>query len=182
MKINKTNAVNFHGYKNVMSTTVTSPQKDFAFSCMGMQLDNVNKNDLKIWQEIQKNLLKREELDDIIVFKAMKINDETKFLIDKFILEPQNIKNLKTEKEVLKTFTLISSLTKRIKNEYFTPEDRNLYVTLVEVMKDIAKTIKDEESVFIMSKQMAYKEIPHQQTADFFHSNIQKKMIKYFKL
>lgn len=183
MNINKINSTNFNGYKNVMSTTATNSSENFTFACMAMQLDNNGENDLEKWNYIQKNFLKREELSDIMSFKAMELNGDVRFILDEFLLHPENLKQgSETEQNVLKAFSLISSLTKRIKNEYFPPENSNKHNVLAMLIKDITKIISDGETAFYICHSAACKRVPHAKTADFFHSNINKKMAKYFKL
>ena len=69
MKVNRIQqSPAFSGYKNIAARTIKYDPDTHLFSYMAMQLDNVGHNDLDLWRDIQKRVLKKDTTTDIISF------------------------------------------------------------------------------------------------------------------
>ena len=69
MKVNRIQqSPAFSGYKNIAARTIKYDPDTHLFSYMAMQLDNVGHNDLDLWRDIQKRVLKKDSTTDIISF------------------------------------------------------------------------------------------------------------------
>lgn len=181
MNVNKINTVKFQGYKNVVSHMIDEGNGN-AFCIMGMKLDNEKTPDLAKWESIQRDLLKRTELKDTIVFKTLAIGEEPLFFVDDIMLEPkQDMKKTALENNILKTLTLIASLTSRLTYDLFPLEDRNIHLTLVEMIKDLKKIFNDDSTCEAICYNAACKRVPHYKTSEHINTVLTKKMIKYFK-
>lgn len=183
MRINNINNQNFNGYKNVVSY-LSEENKDNAFAYMAIELDNDNGlNDLENWKEIQNKLFKKENDSNVIIIKTLTKNKKSSFFVDNFILTPE-IATKSSEKEynILKLFSLVSSLTKRISNENFPREDKNLHLVLAELIKDLKRFLNNKNIAEELAYLGAFKKVPHYVSAEHINKKIQQKMNKYFKL
>ena len=182
MNIKQINNLNFNGYKNIVSHQIKEANGD-ALSYVAMQLDNDKKQDLENWKDIQKNLFKKTDLKETIVFKTLKRYGTVEVFLDDFVLKPEILtKGTKEELLTLKALTLISSLTTRVQSEYFPKEDGGLYLSLVELMKNLTKFFSNQKLAEDLGNLAAFKKVKHHITAKTINTQIQEKMVKYFKL
>lgn len=123
MKVNRIQqSPAFSGYKNIYTRTIKSNPDTHLFSHMAMQLDNIGHNDLDLWIDIQKKVLKKDTTTDIIsfAFASSPLMQSHFWLNGKDINTDQLKKSSiysQTDMDVFKTFSFIAQLTKRLMNE-----------------------------------------------------------------
>ena len=145
MKIDSTNNINFRGYKNVIHNVFETKTGKEGFLYMSMQLDNTKRNDLKIWQNIQKNLLNRTAPKDTITFAIFTFNGIPNFILSNFLLKvPEDQKSTPFENYVLKAFTLIAKLASDIKNKMPIVYDKDFSKTLLEAKEDLIPIFEND--------------------------------------
>ena len=120
MKVNRIQqSPAFSGYKNIYTRTIKSNPDTHLFSHMAMQLDNIGHNDLDLWIDIQKKVLKKDTTTDIIsfAFASSPLMQSHFWLNGKDINTDQLKKSSiysQTDMDVFKTFSFIAQLTKRL--------------------------------------------------------------------
>lgn len=123
MKVNRIQqSPAFSGYKNIFSRTIKSNTDTNLFSHMAMQLDNVGHNDLDLWIDIQKKVLKKDTTTDIISFAlASSPLMQSHFWLNSKDINIDQLKKSGTysqaDMDMFKTFSFIAQLTKRLMNE-----------------------------------------------------------------
>jgi hypothetical protein len=185
MNINKINTnLSFKGYENLISYSGSDDYGyGFNFAYMGMLLNNKNgHNDLDTWHEIQSELFKNEPKTDYLVLTNSSIGDKDLFILNNQHLSLKNIKNDDKEKAILKAYTLLASLTRRINYTDHHPENGKIYLTLVEIMNNLIEIFKDKSHASFLSTLGANKVVKHYETAEMINNNIARKMNAYFKL
>jgi len=183
MKIEKIqNNINFNGYKNVISHTYQDKENNVFYSYMGMQLNNEGEyKDLDTWKEINKGLTNKKNKTNDIVFQFFNQGKKLFLTINDIWLQPINAEDQQNEKLILKAYTLIASLTRRIINTDFPPEDENLYMTLVAVKKHL-ETFVTKDALTYLWAEGGRKSVKHYVTAEIINNHIDKSMKKYFKI
>lgn len=176
--------ISFRGYKNAVSYSIADDYKIFGFSYLALLLNNDDgKNDLDTWHDIQRKLfITNEPPSDYLILNLTKIDTEDMFILNGNPLRLDDIKSPQEERAILKAYTLLASLTKRISNTLHHPEDGKLYLTLVELVKDLSKIFIKPSDVQDLAMLGATKKVKHYKTADFINERITQKMTKYFKL
>ena len=184
MNINKINTnISFSGYKNLVSTNIPFEDKTVSFAYMGMKLNNEDGyNDLDTWKEIQSNLFKDEPPSDYLVFSIASRDNFDVFQIKNKHYLMHDITNKSEEKALLKTYTLLASLIKRIIRTDNPPEDGKLYLTLCEVTKHLNCFFDNKKTVEAASFFGACKHVKHYITAEHINDKISQNMARYFKL
>lgn len=187
MKIsNIQNQQNFKGYKNILSFSM-GDNKNFSYGYMAMKLNNENGHkDLETWQKIQRVLNPSAEPSDLILFQNTQALNADVFIVNDFVLDINNEytgKKLSKEREdiAIKANTLVASLTKRIMNAYYHPEDQDLYKTLVFAYDKIKVTLNEETANELVTYLGAIKKVKHNVTAKVINDGIMRNMNKFFR-
>ena len=183
MNINKINTnISFQGYKNLVSYSHKGFM-DTEHAYMAMRLNNDGPcKDLDTWHAIQKTLFKGEPLTDFFLFTSSVLHKLNIITVNNYNLDLKQINSREEEKAILKAFTLISSLTKRISSIDNHPQDREYNLTLQEALKMFKKVFTRDDHVAFLIMNGASKVVKHYETADLINNNISKKMARYFKL
>ena len=146
-----------------------------------MELNNIKHNDLDRWKDIQRDLFKIYDPSEHIVIQHFKTDSINRFSVNNKLLEPQKAKNIQERNLILRTFTLIASLTDRISHRDLWEEDKYLYKTLME----IKKYLKDSMENVVISEAFAmagmFKGVKSIATAGRMNQSIVKKMEQYIK-
>ncbi len=118
MDIKNINSTNFNGYKNLL-TNNASLTKNRRLSFLSIQLDNIGKSDLDTWKTIQRNLLGEKNPSNVMTIVMRKLFDNHFLLLgENKDLDPNCVKQGSFEESMLmKTFTWLADLTKRIMND-----------------------------------------------------------------
>ena len=185
MNVNKINTnTSFKGYENLISYSGSDELRTgFNFSYMGMLLNNENgSNDLKTWHEIQTKLFKNEPKTDYLVLTCANIDDKSLFVLNNQPLSLEDIENKDEEDAILKAYTLLASLTRRIIYTDHHPENNKVYLTLVKIMENLSKVFNDKTHAMYLSTLGANEVVKHYKTAELINKSIAKKMATYFKL
>lgn len=180
MKINQINQTNtFKGYKNLISNTYTDIT-GAKFCYMAMELNNDTVNDLDTWTEIQKKLLKIDKPSKyLITYNTIDNNKEDSYIcLNNYLLNESKKEN---ERITLKAYSFLASLTKRISIANYHHKDKDLYLTLIELIKSLNKVFGDKTANFL-SNEAVMRGIKHYKTADKINNQIIAKMNKHFKL
>ena len=168
---------NFKGYKNIISQTLSEPNNSFSF--MTMELDNLmGVNDLEKWHSIQKSLMYNREPSNYITFQNLKFMGKDFFMVNDLLLNINEQKNLSPTKEnvLVKLYLLIESLTKRIANTDYHPEDSKKYLSLVETIKHFTPMLGSQKTAEIYATKLATQKMHHNKTADFIHEKVAKEL------
>lgn len=173
------NNTNFKGYKNIVSNRISGSGNDF-FSFISLQLNNEKCNDLQIWQSLQRELLKNENVTDVITFQCLKKYPLKDFFIGGFHLDTRKMRNLDNENLFLKAFSLISSLTKRLSYESLVPQDRDIYKNLPLIERELSQCLYDPKVAGEIIAYSFLKDIKQEKIAQEMNQIIQKKMESYF--
>lgn len=185
MNINKINTnLSFKGYENLISYSgINEYEYSFGFSYMGMLLNNKDgNNDLDTWHEIQSRLFKGEPKTDYLVLTCGNIGEKDLYVLNKHRLSLENIKNSEEERIILKAYTLLASLTRRIICTEHHPENSKIYLTQAEIMKNLLESSNNKNLAYLVSIWGANKIVKHYVTAEKINNGINRKMRKYFKL
>lgn len=181
MIINKITQTNFKGYENLISHTIN--QEDGGnFSFMAMKLNNNIENDLDTWHGIQKNLFRIQKPSDYIIFHSLYDGEESHYSALDRHLDLNHVTNKNDEMLMLKTFSLMASLTKRIINTEFPPENSSLHLTMVELIKNLKTILQNETIAGSLAMEAAMKKVKHYKTAGLVNNQITESMKRYFKL
>lgn len=131
MDIKNINSTNFNGYKNLL-TNNASLTKNRRLSFLSIQLDNIGKNDLDTWNTIQRNLLGEKNPSDVMTIVMRKLfNNHFLLLGEDKDLDPYCVKQGSYEEKMLmKTYTWLSDLTKRIMNDNNLIKDKGCIETI----------------------------------------------------
>lgn len=117
MQINNTSSVNFNGYRNLLTSNARVGKKD-GLVLLSMQLDNIGKTDLDIWKNIQRKGFSINEPSDVFTVELYEGFGDSNLLIGNKNMDPHLYEEgSKEETLLLKTFTWMADLTKRIMNE-----------------------------------------------------------------
>lgn len=182
MKITHTNnSPQFQGFSNVVSHTFAEGE-GVALSYMAMKLDNSEKPDLDTWNDIQKNLFKMDKTNDYIIFHCMSRDNTDVFSLSDRYLNLHDTKNQQDEKLMLKAYSLIASITKRLELKDNPPEDSRLCLTVAELLKNLTQIIENKSIALTLTTQAAMKKVEHYKTAHLINSLIDKNMKNYFRL
>lgn len=199
MEINKIghNYPNFKGYKNIISRKLAHGPEGPYFTYMAMQLDNIGKNDLEIWQNIQKNLLKRDTTTDILTLSYLDIPKSTGFmwLGDCRLGEGLNKFShyFGEHVDTLKSYLFAHDITERIMNDNsWLKRDNNLMSVVKQAGNDLTAIFNRSEILGLedaeKSKAIAVdivansfiKEDPPQANAGDINHNIYKFIMPFF--
>lgn len=185
MQINNNSTTpSFNGYKNVLANSIKR-SGDEKISYISMQLNNTGNKDLDIWKSIQKKFLNREETSDVITFNLFECGNENILGISHELLDIENTKKSSEEESImLKAYSLIASLTKRIMSDYNIQKDNSIKAMAYETKADLA-------DVFMGNKQNSaeldravwgafYPATTPQEQAKKINQKINETMIKYF--
>lgn len=118
MEIRNINSTtNFNGYRNLMTNSAKVSKKE-GFTFLSMQLNNLKKNDLEIWQSIQRNLFFNNKPSDVFTVEHLNGFGNEMLLLGDRGIDP-NVYPKQSEKEMLlmKAYTWMADLTKRIMND-----------------------------------------------------------------
>lgn len=178
----------FKGFKNVVSHSINQPPL-YSYGFMGMKLSNEDGyNDLEVWKQIQKGLNPNAEPSEYIVFQNTNLVSDNvdMFIVDDFLLDINNKKANKPltkdlEGLILKSNTLVASLTKRIMNSYDVPEDKDYYKSVVHSFNTIKKIIGHDGANDLVLIQASLKRVKHNITAKLINDGISRNMAKFFK-
>ena len=196
MKIVQNSNIGFLGYRNLVSHAINTPQQNIAY--MLMELSNQKSfNDLKKFNEIKKELNIPIKPDNdkylmITLFKH-KSGDERIYLEREEIPTAEQLYKIKNqlpssafeyyEKSILRLYTLLANITKRIMN------DNNIKKESLTEQTELVTEYMNRSGLFIESspgtmcsfiKDTLRSEIPSQKIALFFNKIIDSRMIKYF--
>ena len=181
MNINKITAnTSFKGYKNIISHSMEAPNNSFAF--MTIELDNLmGSNDLEKWHTIQKKLMYNREPSNYVTFHNLEIMGKDFFQVGDLLLNINEQKSLSPAREdiLVKLYLLIESLTKRISNTDYHPEDSKKYLSLVETIKHFTPILGSQQKAEIYATQVAKEPVKHYKTAAFIHKKIAKELTKF---
>ena len=193
MKINSINSQspNFKGYRNIISRKLPGGPGQPYFTYMAMQLDNIGKNDLEIWQNIQRTLLKRENPADYITLSYLDIPERTGFMwLGNFRLG-SNLHKFShyfgEHVDTLKSYLFVHDLTERIMNDnsWLKRDNRQMEVVkqahrdLTEVFNELTiEEFQDHETNKALATDIVansfIKEDPPQANAGDINHNIYK--------
>lgn len=184
MQINNTTSTSFNGYKNVLANRIIRPNGE-KITYMSMQLDNLGKKDLANWEMLQERLMGRNCLSDVVTFNLMEQGDDNIIGFSNELLDLDSIEEGTEEENLfMKAFTLLASLTNRIKNDYNLIQDENYRPMAYETKADLA-------DVLLNSKQNSaeldravygayYAKYSPQEIAEDINGKIHNKMMDYF--
>jgi len=184
MNVNKINTnLSFKGYENLISYSAVDKDETIGFGYMAMKLNNEDgQKDLQTWHAIQRGLLKTNNPSDYLILTNTHLGDIDVFLLNNHSIDLDEIKNSEEEKFVLKAYTLLASLIKRIIYTDHHPENKNIYLTLKELINILNKTYEDKNKAFELSLLGSKKVVKHYKTAEIINQRISQKMATYFKL
>lgn len=127
MQINNTPSVNFNGYKNLMTNSARA-SKNEGFTFLSMQLDNIGKNDLDIWKNVQERLFGQYKPSDIFTIELIEFfGNRTLLLADKNIDPNKYTKQSSQEMSLMKAYTWMADLMKRVMNENYPVKDKGTF-------------------------------------------------------
>lgn len=182
MKITHThNALQFKGFSNVVSNTFAEGD-GISLSYMAMKLDNNEKPDLDTWKDIQRKLFKMDKTSDCIIFHCISRDNTDVFSLSDRSLNLHDALNPQDEKLMLKAYSLIASITKRLVLKDNPPEDAKLCLTVAELLKNLTQIIENKSIALTLTTQAAMKKVEHYKTANLINSLIDKNMKNYFRL
>lgn len=184
MQINSTNQTpKFMGYKNVIHNVTKTSGKSDSFSYIAMQLDNIGTKDLDIWHSIQKGFLKRTKLEDTITFGIFNYEGKNRMLLSNYSLTiPEKLKSTEVEKLILRAYTLVASLTRRIAEGYPIFYDKDYKKTLLEVRENLLPIFENDiDFVNRYILEGISPQMEHKEPSKFINNEIQKEMNKYFE-
>ena len=151
MKVNniQPNTTNFNGYKNLMTRRLADKPNAPYFTYMAMQLNNIGKNDLEVWQNIQKNVLNRKNITDIFTFSYLHFPKTQDYMwFGGKLLGDELTKFSKyfgEHADTLKSYIFAHDLTGRIMND-------NSWLVRDNKLMDVAKQARDDlNKVFDMN-------------------------------
>ena len=151
------NNISFTGYKNIIATANSKAGKDNVVTYIAMQLNNEGKQDLFEYQKLQKMQNYVDDKNDILLLthildlksmteniylglKNMFLGNELRLIEENFVPEKISQEMYEKEKSLhMKAYTLLASLTKRIKDEKFNLQDENI----AKVIKYLHSTLYD---------------------------------------
>ncbi len=180
MNINKISHTNFKGFENVLSHTIDEGSGN-TFSFMAMKLNNEDKNDLEIWQTIQKELFNIKTPSEYFIFHSLNRGKQVIFSVDDRLLDLNQAKNRKDEGLMLRTFDLIASITKRIIYSAHLPENKFIYLTLAELKNNLENIMEDKFLAGKLATEAAMKRIKHYKTAELMNPQTTRYVENYFK-
>lgn len=184
MKIDNTTSPNFNGYKNILANRIIRPNGE-KITYMSMQLDNIGKKDLELWQILQKNLMDRNFTTDVVTFNMFEQGDDNVIGFSSTLMDLEEVKpSTEEENIIIKAFTLLASLTDRIKSDFNLKQDENYRPMAYETKADLTE-------VFLGEKQRSaeldravwgafYAQTPPQEIAADINNKIHEKMMAYF--
>lgn len=185
MQIDNTVSPNFNGYKNVLANKIVRPNGE-KIAYMSMRLDNIGKNDLDIWQTLQKNLMNRSFTTDVLTFNIFEQGDNNIIGFSSELLDLDEVAQSSEEESLMmKAFTFLASLTDRIKSDFHLIQDDNYRSMAYETKADLS-------DVFLGKKQGAveldravwgafYAKTSPQEIAKNINNKIHDKMMVYFR-
>lgn len=180
MQINNNSSVNFNGYKNAI-TNSAKVSKNEGYSFLSMQLDNVGKNDLDLWKNFQQKLFGENKPSDILTIQLFQGFGEQLIHLGNKCIDPQ-LYSEESEKEMnlMKTYTWLADLTKRIMNENKLLNNRDMYKVFQASFTNILPIMGNNINLvnqFILTSQSP--ENHPQETALDINENIDKIMQDY---
>lgn len=181
MIINKIAQTNFKGYENLISHTIDQ-EEGGNFSFMAMKLNNNGEKDLDTWHTIQKNLFRIQKPSDYIIFHSLYDGEDSHYSALDRHLNLDQVKSREDERHMLSAFTLIASLTKRIVNTEFPPENSSLHLTMAELIKNLKNILQNETIAGSLAMEAAMKKVKHYKTAGLINNQISETMKRYFRL
>ena len=184
MNINKINTnLSFKGYENLISYSHSVDSNNVGLAYMAMKLNNENgQKDLEIWHDIQRGLFNENNPSDYLILTKAYMGDIESDVLNNYSINLDKIKNKKEEIFIMRAYTLLASLTRRIIYTDHHPENAKIYLTLSELIKILNKQYKDSSKVFLLSNLGANKSVKHYKTAELVNQKIAKKMAAYLKL
>ena len=150
---------------------------------MCFELDNNGDEDLKTWHEIQEKLMPNSKKSNHLVVHHLSIMDGL-LTIGK---ENTNIKvssnNINAQKEpvMLKLYTLLASLTRRVYMAPYQPEDKNLTFSVINLLKNLKDLFPTHNTAEQLTYDATMKRVKPHITADIINKHINKTMVNYFK-
>lgn len=182
MEIKNINSVNFNGYKNVLSNTVIRPKGAAKMTFLSMQLDNIGKNDLEIWQRLQKHITNRDFTTDIITFNLIEQGGKNTLAVSDALIRTENIEpRSEEEKLMIDAYTLAASLTDRIKQDFRINYDENYRAMAYETRADLTDFFSGF-GVAELNRAVfgAYYQDNQQSNATYINDKITEIMLEYF--
>lgn len=181
MQINSVaNNTNFKGYRNVMARKIRGEAGDL--SVISMQLDNKGVKDLKIWQNIQKKCNITSDVSNVLTFGLISSPNKKPsiFAGEGNPLSPELFKQGSPQENlILKIFTLIASLTKRLENDvdpFMTNKVYNVAEKAIDNLEFLSPNRKIRE-IFVYDKDFL---ADHQNESTKINNAIDEKMMDYF--
>ena len=115
-----------------------------------------------------------------ITFQNLEIMGKNFFQVGDLLLNINEQKNLSPAKEnvLIKLYLLLESLTKRIANSDYHPEDSFKYLSLVETIKHFAPVLGSQRKAEIYATQVAREPVKHYKVAGFLQGKLAKELTK----
>ncbi|MCM1004490.1 MAG: hypothetical protein NC408_09135 [Candidatus Gastranaerophilales bacterium] len=184
MQINNTTSTNFNGYKNVLANRIVRPNGE-KITYMSMQLDNIGKNDLEVWKYLQKNLMNRDFTTDVVTFNMFEQGNDNIIGFSSALLDLDDVEESSEEESLMmKAFTLLASLTDRIKSDFHLKQDENYRPMAYETKSDLADVFLDKKQSSAELDRAVwgafYAETSPQEHAADINKKIHNKMMTYF--
>lgn len=180
MQINNNSSVNFHGYKNLITNSAKTSRNE-GYSFLSMQLDNVGKNDLDLWKNFQQKLFEEKKPSDILTIQLFQAFGDHMIHLGNNCIDP-NLYSEEPEKEMslMKSYTWLANLTKRIMNDNKLINNRDLYKVFQASFANLLPVMGNNISFanqFVLESQSP--ENHPQETALDINENIDKIMQNY---
>ena len=198
MKVQSLSRTNFKGYSNVISL-INAPIDDKSISYIAMKLDNNGEKDLDKYIEIQKmqNQYKG-SADDILSFaysynkrtgldmfyfqgKPMFFGSELLYLEENFVpraISKKDYKNIETIH--MKIYTMLASITKRMRFDKFNNEDKNFKIVIQKLFDTLVNITRSERDAFYLLRAGCMKVNKFQNVAGGFNKAIVQTMGHFF--
>ena len=199
MKINNISKLNLYGYKNIIvATNIRYDDKDIIY--LSAQLNDEGKKDLSKLLEIRKLQGLPENSPDKDIFtlfyyslpktnkrffgaKELYWGEELRDISDKYIPKVMSAEEYKKQEAIhLKIYTLLASLTKRMKNNnsivYVDSDITKVYNTL---KNNIFSIIKNKKSADTLASSGCLYKFPLQEIAGNFNKGIRITMERFFR-
>lgn len=179
---NNSSTISFNGYKNLMTNSVKVVRNE-GFSFLSMQLDNIKKNDLEIWKNIQERLFAVKNPSDIFTVELIEGFGLRTLLIGDKNISPCSSFSQQSEKErlLMQAYTWLAELTKRIMNENNPVKDSGAFEVFHKTVANILPLFQNNLKVaneFVLLSSSSDKH--PQETAFHINKVIDKIMLDYF--
>lgn len=194
MKVNRCESTpSFLGYKNIIANDINTDK--FRFLLLSMQLDDKDNPDLSDFRKYKNMIgagdenLKKDTLA-CIYMDLPEMHSSDLFLNNHFMVSGEALKDMQynmpkplyknTEGIMLKAYTLIAGITKRIMNDNALRQDIQLSEVVRHTFETMSSIYQNQATCFNVLKDTLQKHVPPQKVASVFNNRIVQTMQKLF--